>query len=115
MAVVRTYKVRSIDTVDWNSTSDLEGVIEKYDVIDVKGKDRQVMIVDTGQRLVQVFHSKALDEGFQLGEPGDHIHMSFLGKVSISGGHTFNRFEIQVWTEEGTPDDQEETEVHPKA
>ena len=108
MTVVRNYKVRSVDTIDWNTTPDLEGVIVKYDVIDVKGEDRAVMIVDTGQRLVQVFHSKALEEGFHLGTPGDHIHMAFLGKVSITGGHTFNRFEIQVWTEQGEPDDLQE-------
>lgn len=108
MAVVRKYKVRSLDTVDFNKTPELVGVIKEYGVVDVKGDERSFMTIDTGQRLVRVFHSTALNDAFELGEQGDHVRLVFHGKVSIQGGHTFNRFEVQVWTEEGTPDETQE-------
>lgn len=108
----RVYKVRSLDTVDWNTNPDLEGLIVEYGSIEVKGEERAFMVIDTGQQKVRVFHSTALHEAFELGVQGDHIHIAFRGKVNIVGGHTFNRFQVQVWTlEEG--DDEEKKEGAP--
>lgn len=108
MPIVRKFKVRSLDTHDFNVEPDIEGTIVELGVLDVKGDDRTFMVIDTGQRLRRVFHSTGLNEAFELGTPGDHIAIEFHGKVTITGGHTFNRFQVQVWEEEGTPDETKE-------
>lgn len=109
MATVRKYKVRTLDTADFNRDPDLEGVIAEYGSIDVKGDERAFVVIDTGQRKVRVFHSTALKDAFEQGEPGDHIRIEFRGKVKIEGGHTFNRFQVQVWTEEDDGEATQET------
>lgn len=102
----RKYKVKSIDVVDWEVNSVIEGVILDYETMKVKDDDRLTMVIDTGQTKARVWHSKALEEAFSLGVVGDNIRIEFKGKVPISGGHTFNRFSVAVWT--GVDDEKKE-------
>lgn len=109
---VRKYKTRSTDTADFERQPDLEGIIVEQDVLLVDKKERPYMVIDTGQRLVRVFHSSALQEAFRLGTLGDSIRLEYQGRVKLAGAKSYKRFGVQVWTEEG--EDDEETET-PKA
>lgn len=104
----RKYKVKSIDVVDWEEDSVVEGRIVGYEEIQVKDDTRLTMVIDTKQAQVRVWHSKALTEAFDLGEVGDNIRIQFKGKVLLSGGHHFNRFSVAVWT--GENDEKESQE-----
>lgn len=101
MTIKRTYKTRSVDPHNWDEEPDIEGVITVLDTLLVDDEERSFMTVDTGQALTQVFHSHALTEAFNEAAVGDHIHIQYRGKVKTKkGGHTFNRFAVQLWTEE---------------
>lgn len=110
--MARKYKVKSIDVVDWEVDSIVEGRIVGFEEMKVKDDTRLTMVIDTEQTQVRVWHSKALSEAFELGTIGDNIRIQFKGKVPLSGGHTFNRFSVAVWTGE---DDAKESQEPPEA
>lgn len=110
--MVRRYKVKSIDAVDWEKTPLVEGKILNLEPMMVDDEERLTMIIDTGQTQVRVWQSKALDDAFTLGEVGDSIRIEFKGKVPLKGSKTFNRFSVAVWTGE---DDEAENQTQEKA
>lgn len=105
--MARTYKVRSVDSIDWEKTPVLEGKVLSMESIKVGEEERDVMVIDTGSQKVRVFHSAALDEAFSMAELGDSIRLEFRGKVALKGGKTFNRFSVAVWTGEDVFDGKE--------
>ena len=107
----RVYKVRSVDSADWDRDPELEGTIKEFGSLAVDDKERPFMVIDTGMRKVRVFDSKALEEAFEKGEPGDHIRLEYRGKVKVQGGKTFKRFNVQVWTEEEGEGDEEKKDA----
>lgn len=110
----RKYKVKSVDVVDWETNSIVEGVITAYEPIKVGKEERVTMVIDTGQTRARVWHSHALKEAFDLGEVGDNIRIEFKGKVPLQGGHTFNRFSVSVWTGESDAKEEKDPAEAPK-
>lgn len=109
MARVRKYKHRSVTAHDFNREPELEGVITKFDELEVDKEMRRYCVVDTGHTTPMVFESHALKEVFEQGEEGDHVHIVFHGKKKLSGKKSFNKFSVELWTEEEGEEDDEET------
>lgn len=106
--MARKYKFRSETAHNFDVHPELEGQIIRFDKLKVGKENRLYAVVDTGERTTMVFHSKALEEMFNRGEPGDFVHIEFHGKKPLQGGKSFNKFSIELWTEdEGKEDDAE--------
>jgi len=107
----RIFKTRSLDTADFEREPDLEGVVVEMGSLEVDEEERPFMVIDTGQRLVRVFHSSALKEAFDCAEKGDNIHLEYRGKVKLQGGKSFKRIAVQVWNDGEEEDDNEESQT----
>lgn len=93
----RKFKVRSIDI--WNEELQpiLTGVIDKFETLKVGKDDRETMLIETGTAIIRVWHSHAVKDAFDLGEPGDGIRLHYQGTVPLAGAKTYRRVSVQVW------------------
>jgi len=103
---MRTYKHRTVDEMKWNPGDSVTGTITGFETIKVGKEDRESVIIDTGTILARVWRSDGLAEVFDQGKPGDHVNVEFREKKPLKGGHSFNVFGVQLWTEESDVENQ---------
>lgn len=92
---------RSIN--DWNPAEgdQITGVVDKLDKLNINGKLRQFMIVDTEESgLVRVWHSEGLAELWKVAKKGVGVAIRYLETVPTKKkGQTFKKFATSAWTE----------------
>ena len=96
----RKYKFRSETAHNFDRYPTLEGQIVRFDHLKVGKEKRVYAVIDTGDATTMLFESLALQEVFKQGAVGDFVCVEFHGKKSLAGGKTFNKFSVQLWTEE---------------
>lgn len=95
---MRQYKYKG--TSDWRPVPGetmTARVLEKSS-IEVSGKDRRYLLVDTGTAIWRVFESAGLTDVFASAARGDYVDLSFLGTAQLKNGNTFKRFRCAVYT-----------------
>lgn len=95
----RQYKVRTTDDVAWSDGLNVTGVVTDLGHLEIDGKRRPFVVVDTGGTLARVFHSEALDDVFKQAARGDSVSLTALPMVKTKAGRTYRPFSVQLWTE----------------
>jgi len=96
----KQFKYKSKITANWERIPKVEGRVFDKGVLEVDGKARPFIMVETETDQVQVFQSTGLDDLFKIAERGDRVSVEFLALVTTSKNRTMRQFRSSCWTEE---------------
>lgn len=101
---MQQYKYKS--TNDWRPVAG-ENIVARVlgkDVVDVSGKPRAYLLVDTGTAIWRVFELAGLADVFASAARGDYVDLTYLGSAQLKNGNTFKRFRSAVFTLDDSDD-----------
>lgn len=95
----RKYLVRNPTDHDFVTTPKVEGKIVQVGTIEIEGKDRPFIVVETEKGLSRVFESKAKEDLFSQAKVGRFCSIVYQGEKDLGSGRTFQKFSVEVWEE----------------
>lgn len=95
----RKYLVRNPTDHDFTANPKVEGKIVQTGTIEIEGKDRPFIVVETEKGLSRVFESKAKEDLFQQAKVGRFCSIVYQGEKDLGSGRTFQKFSVEVWEE----------------
>ena len=99
-----SYKFRSVVTVDFDRIPFVLGRVTKKEPIEIEGKARNTVIVDSPSGLYRVFETVGLADAFAAAAEGDGILIHFLEMKSLKkSGRKMRQMNAQVfeWPSDG--------------
>ena len=95
----RKYLVRNPTDHDFTTTPKVEGKIVQIGSIEIEGKDRPFVVIETDKGLSRVFESKAKEDLFAVAKVGLSCSIVYQGEKDLGSGRSFQKFSVEVWQE----------------
>lgn len=95
---------RSKSSANWDLHPVVEGQVLSFDTLQVDNRKTKVMLVDAGERLVQVFMASQLEDLFSHAKVGNQVRIEYLGTKDITGGKKVRLFDCQLYEGQGASD-----------
>ena len=95
----RKFKVRNPTPHDFTSEPSLTGKVVAFGSIEIEDEEREMVLIDTGATISQVYRTKALEDVFTKAAIGDTVELIYGGEKELGGGRSFKKFSVAVWTE----------------
>ena len=99
-----SYKFRSVVTVDFEKIPVVVGRIVSRETIEIDGKPRLAVNIDSRSGLYRVFETFQLADAFKAAADGDGILIHYLlTKTTRTAGRRLKQFNVQVfeWPKDG--------------